>query len=180
MVLIICTKNESNLTNRYWDSGQTKSVDRGTEWTHARTHAQRQNYIPPISSKNNKSMCNNLKWALPMYIFLENSSVSLHPQGHSIPRFFQLIRALPVSFFIRCTPRPTSIWSSVKSPFLAASFWIFCKAARFSSDNVWFNLASAEQKSSQLVWTWNKHKQKSILILWLFAYCKGCASWMSN
>ena len=45
MVLIICTKYESNLTNRY-GSGQTKSVD-------VRTHGRRQNYIPLTSSRDN-------------------------------------------------------------------------------------------------------------------------------
>ena len=35
MVLIICTKSESNLTN---GSGQTKSVDERTEWTDGRTY----------------------------------------------------------------------------------------------------------------------------------------------
>ena len=46
MVLIICTKNESNLTNRYWDM----DPDGRTEWTDGR----RQNYIPPTSSGDNK------------------------------------------------------------------------------------------------------------------------------
>ena len=46
MVLIICTKNELNLTNRYSDM----VPDGRTEWT----DGQRQNYIPPTSSGNNK------------------------------------------------------------------------------------------------------------------------------
>ena len=46
MVLIICTKNESNLTNRYWDM----VPDRQKVWTDGR----RQNYIPPTSSGDNK------------------------------------------------------------------------------------------------------------------------------
>ena len=44
MQLIICIKNESNLTNRYWDIVRDrKSVD-------GRTHGRRQSYIPPNSS----------------------------------------------------------------------------------------------------------------------------------
>ena len=52
MVLIICTKNESNLTNRYWDM----VTDGRTEWTDGRMHGRRQNYIPPTSSGDNYSM----------------------------------------------------------------------------------------------------------------------------
>ena len=46
MVLIICTKNESNLINRYWDmvpDGQTDGMD-------GQTDGRCQNYIPPTSS----------------------------------------------------------------------------------------------------------------------------------
>ena len=46
MVPIICTKNELNLTNRYWDM----VPDGQTEWTDGR----RQNYIPPTSSGDKK------------------------------------------------------------------------------------------------------------------------------
>ena len=49
MVLIICTKNESNLTNRYWDM----IPDRQKVWTDGRngwTDWQHQNYIPPTLS----------------------------------------------------------------------------------------------------------------------------------
>ena len=55
MVLIICTKNELNLTSRYWDmvpdrqkvrtDGRTDGIDR-----------RRQNYIPSTSLGDNKSM----------------------------------------------------------------------------------------------------------------------------
>ena len=72
MVLIICTKNESNLTNRYWDM----VPDRQKVWTDGRkdgwngqTDGQRQNYIPPTSSRDNKysvtaiSYCRaNMEW----------------------------------------------------------------------------------------------------------------------
>ena len=51
MVLIICTKNESNLTNRYWDM-----VPDGR--TEGRTHGRRQNYIPPTSSGDKKTQKN--------------------------------------------------------------------------------------------------------------------------
>ena len=53
MVLIICTKNELNLTNRYWDmvpDRQKVRTDGRTEWTDGR----RQNYIPPTSSGDKK------------------------------------------------------------------------------------------------------------------------------
>ena len=53
MVLIICTKNESNLTNRYWDmvlDRQNVWTDWLTEWT----DGWRQNYIPPTSSVDKK------------------------------------------------------------------------------------------------------------------------------
>ena len=49
MVLIICTKNELNLTNRSKDmvpDGRTDGMD-------GRTHGRRQNYIPPTSSGDN-------------------------------------------------------------------------------------------------------------------------------
>ena len=52
MVLIICTKNELNLTNRYWDmvpDRQKVRMDGKTDWTDGR----RQNYIPPTSSGDN-------------------------------------------------------------------------------------------------------------------------------
>ena len=45
MILIICTKNESNLNNRYGDM-----VPDGRN---GRTHGRRQNYIPPTSSGDN-------------------------------------------------------------------------------------------------------------------------------
>ena len=48
MVLIICTKNESNLTNMYWDM----VPDRQKVWTDER-NGQRQNYIPLTSSGDN-------------------------------------------------------------------------------------------------------------------------------
>ena len=46
MVLIICTKDELNLTNRYWDM----VPDRQKVWM----DGQRQNYISPTSSGDNK------------------------------------------------------------------------------------------------------------------------------
>ena len=49
MALIICTKNELNLTNRYWDM----VPDRQKVWTDGmdgQTDGRRQNYIPPTSS----------------------------------------------------------------------------------------------------------------------------------
>ena len=48
MVLIICTKNELNLTYRYWGMVPDRQKVR-TEWTDGR----RQNYIPPTSSGDN-------------------------------------------------------------------------------------------------------------------------------
>ena len=60
MVLIICTKNELNLTNRYWDMVsyrqklRTEGMDRRAD---GQMHGRRQNYIPPTSSgDNNKHM----------------------------------------------------------------------------------------------------------------------------
>ena len=54
MVLIICTKNELNLTNRYWDMVPDGQTNGWTEWTDVQTdrltHWRRQNYIPPTSS----------------------------------------------------------------------------------------------------------------------------------
>ena len=52
MVLIICTKNESNLTNRYWDMVQDRQKVR-TDRRNGRTHGRRQNNIPPTSSGDN-------------------------------------------------------------------------------------------------------------------------------
>ena len=52
MVLIICTKNESNLTNTYRD----RVLDGQKVWTDGRngqTDGRRQNYIPPTSSGDN-------------------------------------------------------------------------------------------------------------------------------
>ena len=52
MVLIIHTKNESNLTNRYWDM----VLEEQKVWTDGmdeRTDGRRQNYIPPTSSGDN-------------------------------------------------------------------------------------------------------------------------------
>ena len=37
MVLIICTKNELNLTNRYWDMVPDRQTEGRTEWTDRRT-----------------------------------------------------------------------------------------------------------------------------------------------
>ena len=60
MVLIICTNNESNLTNRYWDM----VPDRQKVWTHGR----RQNYIPPTSSGDKNSL-----WSKSVFGFLDLS-----------------------------------------------------------------------------------------------------------
>ena len=57
MIHIICTKNESNLTNRYWDmvpDRQKVRTDGRTDGMDGRTHGRRQNYIPPTSSGDNK------------------------------------------------------------------------------------------------------------------------------
>ena len=54
MVLIICTKNELNLTNRYWDmvpDGRTDGTD-----------GRPQNYIPPTSSGDKNTTQQPLKW----------------------------------------------------------------------------------------------------------------------
>ena len=54
MVLIICTKIELNLTNRYWDmvpDRQKVRTDRRTDGMDGR----RQNYIPPTSSGDNNA-----------------------------------------------------------------------------------------------------------------------------
>ena len=53
MVLIICTKNELNLTNRYWDMVPDRQKVR-TDGTDGQTDGRRQNYIPPTSSGDNK------------------------------------------------------------------------------------------------------------------------------
>ena len=53
MVLIICTKNELNLTNRYWNMVPDRQKVR-TDGRNGRTDGQRQNYIPPTSSGDNK------------------------------------------------------------------------------------------------------------------------------
>ena len=45
MVLTIYTKNESNLTKRYWDI----SLEVQKMGKDGRTHGRRQNYIPPTS-----------------------------------------------------------------------------------------------------------------------------------
>ena len=50
MVLIICTMNESNLTNRYCDM-----VPDGQKMWTDRMDGRRQNYIPPTSSGDNKA-----------------------------------------------------------------------------------------------------------------------------
>ena len=55
MVLIICTKNELNLTNRYWDMVPDGQKVR-TEWT----DAWRQNYIPPTSLRDNYGIYKHL------------------------------------------------------------------------------------------------------------------------
>ena len=47
MVLIIYTKNASNLTNGYWETVTDRQMDRSPE-------GRRQNYIPPTSSANKK------------------------------------------------------------------------------------------------------------------------------
>ena len=61
MILIMCTKNELNLTNRYWDMVpdiQKVRMDGRTDGMDGRkdggTHGRRQNYIPPTSSGDNK------------------------------------------------------------------------------------------------------------------------------
>ena len=61
MVLIVFTKNESNLTNKYWDMVPDRQkvrmdgrTDGQTEWTDGRTFGRRQNYIPPTSSDDKK------------------------------------------------------------------------------------------------------------------------------
>ena len=52
MVLIICTKNESNLTNRYWDM-----VPDGRKMRRDGMDGRRQNYIHPmkLGDKKNKN-----------------------------------------------------------------------------------------------------------------------------
>ena len=53
MVLIICTKNELNVTNRYWDM----FLDRQKVWTDGKdgqTHVRRQHYIRPTLSGDKK------------------------------------------------------------------------------------------------------------------------------
>ena len=50
MILIICTKNELNLTNRYWDM----NPDGRTDGIFGRTDGRRQNYILPTSSGDKK------------------------------------------------------------------------------------------------------------------------------
>ena len=63
MVLIIWTKNELNLTNRYWDM----DPDGWKDGRNGRTHGQRQNYIPPTSSGDKKSL------SIKMWIFANPS-----------------------------------------------------------------------------------------------------------
>ena len=50
MVLIICTKNESNLTNRYWDMVSDRQKCGRTDGMDGWMHRRRKNYIPPTSS----------------------------------------------------------------------------------------------------------------------------------
>ena len=53
---IICTKNESNLTNRYWDmvpDRQKVWTDRRTDGRNGWTNGWRQNYIPTTWSGDN-------------------------------------------------------------------------------------------------------------------------------
>ena len=72
MVLIICTKNELNLTNRYWDmvpDRQKVRTDGRTDGMDGPTDGRRQNYIPPTSSGDNnspsKSYCIKLDMDIP-------------------------------------------------------------------------------------------------------------------
>ena len=62
MVHIICTKNESNLTDRWWDMVPDRQnvctdgrTEERTDWKDGRTHGRRQNYIPPTLSGDNKN-----------------------------------------------------------------------------------------------------------------------------
>ena len=72
MVLIICTKNESNLTNRYWDmvpDRQKGWTDGRTDGMDGRTHGRRQNYIPP-TSLGDKNITPPIWWCPPLVICL--------------------------------------------------------------------------------------------------------------
>ena len=65
MVLIICTKNELNLINRYWDmvpDRQKVRTDGRTDGRNGRTHGRRQNYIPPTSSGDNYQVSKWCTW----------------------------------------------------------------------------------------------------------------------
>ena len=53
MALIICTKNELNLTNRYWDMVPDRQKVR-TDGRMDVMDGRRQNYIPPTSSGDNQ------------------------------------------------------------------------------------------------------------------------------
>ena len=58
MVLIICTKNEFNLTNRYWDIVPDRQKCGRTERRTDGTDGWRKNYIPPTSSGDNNTYKN--------------------------------------------------------------------------------------------------------------------------
>ena len=64
MVLIICTKNESNMANRYW-YGSRRTI------SEAGRNVRRQNYIPPTSSGDNKR--------LVLHVLLGCGSLSITP-----------------------------------------------------------------------------------------------------
>ena len=71
MVLIICTKNESNLTNKYQDmvpNRQNVWTD-GKDGRKERTDRRSQNYIPPTSSGDNNAAYLGLRlWLLINHI----------------------------------------------------------------------------------------------------------------
>ena len=76
MVLIICTKNELNLTNRYWDmvpDRQKVRTDGRMEWTDGRTDGRSQNYIPPTSSGDKKLLARKKSYFLTIFTFKLNS-----------------------------------------------------------------------------------------------------------
>ena len=72
MVLIICTKNESNLTNRYCDMVPDGQKVR-TDGRNGRTHGRRQHYIPPTSSRDNIPLGSKMAGPWGLHILLRIS-----------------------------------------------------------------------------------------------------------
>ena len=94
MVLIICTKNTSNLTNRYWDmvpDRQKVWTDGRTEWTDERTD-------------NAKTISLRLRWGIIKTVFSEENYVSptinWENSAHQMTQYFLLSTQFSITFVI--------------------------------------------------------------------------------